>query len=153
MKYWLLKSEPTCYSIDDLRREKVGQWDGVRNYQARNFMRSEMQKGDLALFYHSNTDHIGVVGVCEIASTKAYPDPTQFDTKADHYDPKSTKENPRWYLIDVKFKKKFKKILPLAVLKNDPFFNDMPLTQKGMRLSVQPVSKKHFDRILKMVDV
>lgn len=150
MRYWLLKSEPSCYSIDDLKRDKVEPWDGIRNYQARNFMRDDMQKGDIAFFYHSNADVIGIVGMCTIHSKEAYPDPTQFDPKEDHYDPKSTKENPRWLLVDVKFKRKFKHPIALHELKNDPFFKDMPLTQKGMRLSVQPVSLKHFTKIMKL---
>lgn len=150
MHYWLLKSEPTCYSIDDLKHDGVGMWDGVRNYQARNMMRDEMKKGDPAFFYHSNADVIGITGLCEVVSEVAYPDPTQFDAKEDHYDPKSTKNNPRWLVVDVKFRQKFKQPITLQSLKNDPFFDDMVLTQKGMRLSVQPVKKKHFDKILKI---
>lgn len=150
MNYWLLKSEPDSYSIDDLRREKVTSWDGVRNYQARNTMRDRMRKGDLAFFYHSSAETIGIVGLCEIVSSKAYPDPTQFDPKDHHFDPKSTKENPRWVTVDVRFRKKFNRIVTLAELKNDPFFKDMPLTQKGMRLSVQPVSERHYKRIMKL---
>ena len=126
-------------------------WDGVRNYQARNYMRDGIQKGDLAFFYHSNTDPVGIVGLCEVASENAYPDPTQFDPKEDHYDPKATKDNPRWVVIDVAFKQKFDRPISLSELKNDPFFNDMPLTQKGMRLSVQPVSEKHYKKIMSMV--
>lgn len=151
MHYWLLKSEPSCYSIDDLKREQVGMWDGVRNYQARNMIRDELKKGDLAFFYHSNTDPVGITGLCEIVSQNAYPDPTQFDPKEDHYDPKATKERPRWYAVDVGFKEKFKEPITLSMLKNDPFFADMLATQKGMRLSVQPVGKKHFTRIMKLV--
>ncbi|MCD5381753.1 MAG: EVE domain-containing protein [Candidatus Pacebacteria bacterium] len=150
MQYWLMKSEPSCYSIDDLARDGVEPWDGVRNYQARNLMRDDMQVGDIAFFYHSNAKEIGIVGLMTIASA-AYPDPTQFDKQEDHYDPKSTKENPRWLLVDVKFKQKFTDIIPLAVLKNDPAFADMALTQKGMRLSVQPVKEKHYKKIMKMV--
>lgn len=150
MNYWLLKSEPSCYSIDDLKRDGIEMWDGVRNYQARNMMRDEMQKGDVAFFYHSNSDPIGIVGLAEIVSRDAYPDPTQFDPKEDHYDKKATKENPRWYVVDVKFKKKFKEPITLQELKHDPYFNDMALTQKGMRLSVQPVKEKHYTRILSM---
>ncbi len=148
MNYWLLKSEPIAYSIDDIKRDRVTAWTGVRNYQARNFMRDTMQKGDQALFYHSGIGATEVVGVVEIVSKASYPDPTQFDTKDSHYDPKATKEKPIWYLVEVKFKQKFKKPIALSVLKNDPFFKDMPLTKRGMRLSVQPVPKKHFDQIL-----
>ena len=149
MKYWLMKSEPSCYSIDDMKRDKRTAWDGVRNYQARNFMRDDMSVGDEVFFYHSNTDPIGIVGIVEVAS-KPYPDPTQFDKKDDHYDPKSKKENPRWVLVDVKFKKKFKETFTLAEIKNDPQLKDMVVAQKGSRLSVQPVEKKHFERVVKL---
>lgn len=146
--YWLLKTEPSTYSIDDLRREKVGMWDDVRNYQARNFIRS-MRKGDMVLIYHSSTDIIGVVGVGKVASL-AYPDPTQFDKKSYKYDPASKKDTPRWSSIDIAFTAKFKEPLTLAELKNDPFFTDMLVTKRGMRLSVQPVAEKHFKKILKL---
>lgn len=149
MKYWLMKTEPSCYSIDDLKQEKVGMWDDIRNYQARNFMRDEMEKGDGVLFYHSSTDVVGVVGTATIART-AYPDPTQFDTKSYKFDPKSKKEKPTWVSVDVRFKEKFVEPITLAELKNDPFFSDMLVTKRGMRLSVQPVQKKHFDLILKL---
>ena len=146
-QFWLMKTEPSCYAIDDLKREKVGKWDGVRNYQARNMLRDDMKVGDRVLFYHSNIEPVGIVGIAEVVRG-AYPDPTQFDSKNEHYDAISTKENPRWVAVDVKFIKKF--IIPctLASLKNDSFFNDMVVTQKGMRLSVQPVQKKHYERII-----
>ncbi len=147
MRYWLMKSEPSCYSIDDLRREKVGMWDDVRNYQARNFMRDDMRKGDMVLFYHSSTDPAGIVGIAEIAR-EAYPDPTQFDASSYKFDPKSTRENPRWVAVDVRFKEKFLEPLTLQELKLDPFFNDMLVVKRGMRLSVQPVAEKHWKRIL-----
>jgi predicted RNA-binding protein with PUA-like domain len=120
----------------------------VRNYQARNFMRS-MKKGDMVLFYHSNTKPMGVVGLTTVHK-EAYPDPTQFDAKSYKYDAKSSKENPRWSAVDLKFVEKFTEPLSLAELKNDPFFNTMPVVQRGMRLSVQPVVKEHFTRIIKM---
>lgn len=148
MAYWLLKSEPSCYSIDDLKREKVGVWDDVRNYQARNFMR-EMKKGDYALFYHSSAEPIGIVGLMKIAR-EAYPDPTQFDAKSYKYDPKSTKKNPRWSSVDLRFIEKFKDPLTLTELKNDPAFADMLVVRRGNRLSVMPVSEKHFKRIVKL---
>jgi predicted RNA-binding protein with PUA-like domain len=151
MQYWLMKSEPKAYSIDDLKRDKRTMWDGVRNYQARNFMWREMKVGDRALFYHSNTTVIGVYGVIEIAS-KPYPDPTQFDRRDSHFDEQATKEKPRWYLVDVAFVKKFAEPISLSELKNDPFFDDMVVTQKGSRLSVQPVKEHHFKRILKMTE-
>ena len=148
MAYWLMKSEPSCYSIDDLKREKVGMWDDVRNYQARNFMR-EMKRGDTVLFYHSSAEPTGIVGLATVAK-EAYPDPSQFDTKSYKYDPKSTKENPRWSSVDVRFVEKFKEPLTLQELKNDPAFEGMLVVKRGMRLSVQPVSEKHFKKILKM---
>ncbi len=146
MQYWLMKSEPSCYSIEDLKREKVGMWDDVRNYQARNFMR-EMRKGDMVLFYHSSTNPAGVAGLAKVAR-EAYPDPTQFDTNSEKYDPKSPAGNPRWSAVDVRFVKKFREPVTLHALKNDPFFADMPLLQPGSRLSVQPVSPKHFNAIV-----
>jgi predicted RNA-binding protein with PUA-like domain len=149
MRYWLMKTEPLCYSIDDLKAHKVGMWDDVRNYQARNFIRDDMQKGDLVLFYHSSTDVIGIVGIAEIVR-EAYPDPTQFDAKSYKYDPKSKKDNPRWFSVDIKFREKFSEPLTLSELKLDPFFSDMLVIKRGMRLSVQPVAKKHFDRVIKL---
>lgn len=145
MQYWLMKSEPSCYSIDDLKRARVGQWDDVRNYQARNFMRS-MKKGDLALFYHSSCDVIGVVGIASIAK-EGYPDPTQFDATSYKYDSKSKKDDPRWTSVDLKFVKKFNEPITLAQLKDDPAFSDMLVIKRGMRLSVQPVAKRHYDLI------
>ena len=149
MRYWLMKSEPSCYSIDDLKRDRVGMWDDVRNYQARNFMRDDMKKGDRVLFYHSSTQPTGVVGIAEIAR-EGYPDPTQFDATSYKYDPKSTEEKPRWISVDLKFIEKFKEPVTLQELKLDPYFSDMLVVKQGMRLSVQPVAEKHFNRILKM---
>ncbi|HET8574772.1 MAG TPA: EVE domain-containing protein [Candidatus Paceibacterota bacterium] len=146
-RFWLMKSEPESYSIDDLKHEKKTPWEGVRNYQARNFMRDEMQSGDGVLFYHSSTKIPGVAGIGKVVG-KPYPDPTQFDRKSHYFDPKSTKENPRWFLIDVKFVKKFKDFVSLFDLKLDHDFDDMMLMQKGSRLSIQPVSRKHFDAIV-----
>lgn len=147
--YWLVKSEPESYSIRDLQKEGKTAWTGVRNYQARNFMRDEMRVGDPVLFYHSNTATPAVVGIGEVASP-SYPDPTQFDSKSEYFDPKATKEVPRWFLVDIRFKKMFKKAVTLEELKTNGKFHDMVLTQKGSRLSVQPVEKKHFERIVKM---
>ncbi len=146
--YWLLKTEPTSFSIDDLKREKKTAWSGVRNYQARNFMRV-MAVGDLALFYHSSTGEPGIVGVAKVVRA-AYPDSTQFDTNDSHYDPKATTEKPIWEHVDVAFVLKFKNVLPLTHLKDDHFFDTMPVTAQGSRLSVQPVAEKHFLKILKM---
>ncbi|MCB9816067.1 EVE domain-containing protein [Candidatus Nomurabacteria bacterium] len=151
MKYWLMKSEPDCYSIDDLKREKIGMWDGVRNYQVRNMMRDDMKKGDLALFYHSNAKEIGVAGVMEIVK-EAYPDPTQFDPKSEHPDPKSDPENPRWLCVDVRYKRTLPRIVTLVEIKQQKSLSDLPLVQKGSRLSVMEVKKSHFDRILKMAE-
>lgn len=148
IKHWLMKSEPEVYSIDDLRADGSECWEGVRNYQARNFMR-DMAEGDLALFYHSNAKPPGVAGICKIART-AYPDDTQFDEKSNYYDPKSKKEDPRWSMVDVAFVEKFDELVPLETLKNDPNLQGMRVTQKGSRLSVQPVDKAHFKRVLKL---
>jgi predicted RNA-binding protein with PUA-like domain len=150
IKLWLMKSEPDVYSIDDLERDGTEPWEGVRNYQARNFMR-EMAVGDLALFYHSNAKPPGVAGICRI-SREAYPDPTQFDDKSEYYDPKSKKEDPRWSLVEVSFVEKFDKEVALQTLKEDPALEGMRVTQKGSRLSVQPVDKKHFKRVLRLAD-
>jgi len=148
MKLWLMKSEPDVYSIDDLARDGTESWEGVRNYQARNFMR-EMAEGDLILFYHSNAKPPGVAGVCRIRR-EAYPDDTQFDKKSQYYDAKSKKEDPRWSMVDVEFVEKFDEEISLQAMKDDRALEGMRVTQKGSRLSVQPVDKKHFKRVLKM---
>ena len=149
MNYWLMKSEPLAYSIDDLKNDGVTPWDGVRNYQARNFMRDEMKKGDLVLFYHSNAKPPGIAGIGKIASDP-YPDFTAFDPKSKYFDPKSKKENPTWILVDVSFVEKFPSLIPLDVIKNNDNFSDMLLIKKGMRLSIQPVSKENFMMIKKL---
>lgn len=150
MHYWVMKSEPDCFSIDDLMQLKRDMWDGTRNYQVRNMMRDQMKKGDRALFYHSNAGKdTGIVGEMEIVK-EAYPDPTQFDPKSDHPDPKSDPQNPRWLCVDVKFIKKFNTPVLLQELKLDPFFADMAVVQKGNRLSVMPVAAKHYKKIIKM---
>jgi predicted RNA-binding protein with PUA-like domain len=152
-KYWLVKTEPEVFSIDDLTKSKnkTTYWDGVRNYQARNFIRDEMQKGDFVLFYHSNTEPNSIVGVCEIVK-ESYPDFTAFDPKNDHYDPKSKKENPSWFMIDIKLLKKFNKIVTLNDIKLNTKLSEMRLVQRGNRLSVMPVTKSEFDIILKMAE-
>jgi len=152
MNYWLLKSEASCYGIDDLKNEpkKTTFWDGVRNYQARNMMRDDMKKGDLAFFYHSNSDVTGIAGIVEIVKA-GYPDHTALHPENKHYDPKASEENPRWYMVDVKFKKRFKSIISLQDIRNNPGLEDMVLLRKGNRLSVMPVLKQHWQSILDMV--
>ncbi len=142
MQYWLLKSEPAAYSIDDLARDGRTPWDGVRNYQARNFMRDEMKVGDVIFFYHSNIKEPGIVGEGAVCSTP-YPDETAFDAQDPHYDPKSSRESPRWYLVDICFKKKYACGLSLAQIRSVNNLCDMRVAQKGSRLSVTPVSKEH----------
>jgi predicted RNA-binding protein with PUA-like domain len=142
-RYWLMKSEPSAYSIDHLKRDKSTLWEGVRNYQARNFMMKEMKLGDEALFYHSNADPPSAVGVAEIIGL-AEPDPTQFDASDCHYDPKAAPSNPIWYCVRVKFKQKFAREIPLAELRSRTDLQGMVLLQKGSRLSIQPVTAKEF---------
>lgn len=147
-KYWLMKSEPSVYSIDDLKRDKKTHWDGVRNYQARNFMRDEMQVGDQVFFYHSNAEPPGIAGLAEV-SRAGYPDPSAFDKRSKYFDPKSKNDKPTWYVVEIKFKKKFDEVLSLDVLKKEKGLSDMLVVQRGQRLSVQPVQKKEWDLILK----
>ena len=153
MKYWLMKSEPNCYSIDDLAAEpnKTTHWDGVRNYQARNFMRDDMKIGDKVLFYHSNAKPPGVAGVATIVA-ESYPDFTAFDPKDKHYDPKSIQESPRWFMVDIKLVKKFKRLVSLPELRTVKSLEGMVLLQKGSRLSVQPVTRKQFETVCKQAD-
>jgi predicted RNA-binding protein with PUA-like domain len=145
MRHWLIKSEPDVFSIDDLARVKREPWTGVRNYQARNFMWKDMKPGDLALFYHSNAKPPGIAGIAKVASAP-YPDPTQFDSKSEYFDPKATKENPRWWLVDFEFVERFKNLLPLDAIKADPTLSDMVICQRGTRLSITPVEAEHFKR-------
>lgn len=149
MKYWLMKSEPDVFGIDDLKRVKKEPWDGVRNYQARNFMRDEMKKGDKILFYHSNTKVPGVVGIMEV-SKEAFPDHTSWDKKSKYYDPKSTEENPRWFMVEVKYVSKFPRTVSLQEMKDMKPLSEMKILQKGNRLSITPVTKKEFDHIVKV---
>lgn len=150
-RYWLMKSEPDTFSIDDLQRVGVEPWNGVRNYQARNYMRDGMKSGDGVLFYHSNTAVPGIVGVATISS-EAYPDPTQFDPKSDYHDPKSTREDPRWLLVDVAFERKLKRNIALDEIKAraDQLGEDFALTRRGNRLSVLPVSAAQWKLLLAM---
>ena len=150
MPYWLMKSEPDAFSIDDLKKVKTEPWSGVRNYQARNFMWKDMKVGDGVLFYHSNTKIPGIAGLAEVASA-AYPDPTQFDPESDYWDPKATPEKPRWFLVDVSFERKFKQVISLELLKmNAEHLGDFTLLNRGTRLSVLPVSKAQWQTILKL---
>jgi predicted RNA-binding protein with PUA-like domain len=147
-RYWLMKSEPDVYSIDDLAREGKTPWDGVRNYQARNFMR-EMQVGDLVLFYHSNTTSPGVAGIARICR-EAYPDYTARNPQSDYFDPKSTPDNPIWMMVDVEFVEKFPHFVPLEELRSVKDLEGMLVLRRGMRLSIQPVEPTHFTLIRKM---
>jgi len=146
-KYWLFKSEPEAYSIDDLARDKKTYWDGVRNYQARNFLRDEIKKGDQVLFYHSNTEPIGVYGICEVVKD-GYPDHTAFDPASNHFDPKSNPQNPAWFMVDIRFVKKLSGPVTLEEIKANPKLQNMKLMQRGNRLSIQPVTKEEFNAIL-----
>ncbi len=149
MNYWLIKSEPSSYSIDDLKKDGWTYWNGVRNFQARNFLRDSMKKGDLALFYHSNAEPSGVAGIAEIRK-EGYPDFTAWDKKNVHFDPKSPESKPQWYMIDVAYREKFKHFVSLEILKASGELKGMLVIKRGMRLSVQPVEKKHFDAVARM---
>lgn len=147
MRYWLMKSEPDAFSIDDLERVGTEPWTGVRNYQARNFMRDGMRRGDGVLFYHSSCAEPGVVGVAEVASD-AYPDPTQFDRRSDYHDARSSPENPRWMLVDVAFRRKLARTITLEELRGQSKLEGFALLQRGNRLSVLPVTKGQWNAIL-----
>ncbi|MGE3608202.1 MAG: EVE domain-containing protein [Bacteriovoracaceae bacterium] len=151
MKYWLMKSEPDVFSFENLKNcpKQTEPWSGVRNYQARNFMRDEMKVGDLILFYHSSCEIPGVAGIASVASAP-YPDPTQFDKKSEYFDPKSNPENPRWMLVDVKFHQNLKSFVSLEEIKQEKSLAHMRLLQKGNRLSILPVTKDEFEKIKKM---
>jgi predicted RNA-binding protein with PUA-like domain len=150
-RYWLLKSEPEAFSIDDLARAKKGttRWDGVRNYQARNFLRDEIAVGDGILFYHSNADPPAVAGTARVVRA-GYPDPTQFDAGDGHHDPDSSPDAPRWFAVDIAFEAKFPRAVSLPELRADPALAEMVLLRKGSRLSVQPVSAAEWKRIAKL---
>lgn len=150
MNYWLMKSEPEVFSIDDLKKKKKSGWDGVRNYQARNYMRDDMKLGDLVLFYHSSCEIPGVAGLARVSKT-SHPDPGQFDAKSEYYDPKATKDVPRWFMVEVEFVEKFDNIVTLATLKSTKGLENMPVVQKGSRLSINPVSEKEFKIITSLV--
>jgi len=152
MNYWLMKSEPSVFGIDDLaaRPKRTEPWDGVRNYQARNMMRDQMRRHDLAFFYHSNCEPPGIVGTMEIVR-ESYPDPTAFDPESKYYDPKSDPDNPRWYLVDVRLKRRFKRMVTLAELRDRvDELGDFTLLRRGNRLSVMPVEAATWQRIVEL---
>lgn len=150
MKYWLMKTEPSTFSLNDLknRPQQKEPWDGIRNYQARNMMRDQMEIGDLAFVYHSNCKPPGIVGIVKIIK-KAYPDHTAFNPSEKYYDPKSDPDNPRWVMVDVQLYKEFRQLISLEELKQEPLLKDMLILRKGNRLSITPVSKKEWEIILK----
>jgi len=149
--YWLFKAEPHIYGIDHLNAapKKIGRWDGIRNYQARNFLRDQVSLGDEVFIYHSSCKNIGIVGTAKIVKT-AYPDPTQFNPESNYYDPKSTSENPRWVSVDIQLTKIFPRIISLAEIKAQSALDNMVLVKQG-RLSTQPVTKAEWDLILGMI--
>lgn len=151
MNYWLFKSEPNVFSIQDLKNSKnsTASWEGIRNYQARNFLRDEVKKGDLVLFYHSSTEPMAVVGIAEVVK-EGYVDHFAFDKKSDYYDPKSNPDKPQWYMVDVKFKKEFKNPVTLKEIKTYKELAKMRLVQRGARLSIQPITKSEFDFIVNL---
>jgi predicted RNA-binding protein with PUA-like domain len=150
MKYWLMKSEPSDYSIEDLKRDKRALWTGIRNFQARNFMIHEMSVGDLAFFYHSNAEPAGIVGLMKIARP-ATADPTQFDPKSDYFEPRARRDKAVWECVEVAFESAFPQILSLAEIKKIKGLEKMELLRRGSRLSIQPVRKTEFDRLIKAI--
>jgi predicted RNA-binding protein with PUA-like domain len=153
MNYWLFKSEPSAFSIDDLAKSprRTTCWDGVRNYQARNFMRDDMRKGDLVLFYHSSCEIAGAAGVAEIVR-ESYVDYTAFDSTDKHFDLKSKKESPRWYMVDIRLRRKLRRVIPLSEMREyeNRQLKDFVLLSKGNRLSILPMTKKQWDFILSL---
>jgi predicted RNA-binding protein with PUA-like domain len=151
MNYWLMKSEPAAFSIDDLKNapDQTDHWDGVRNYQARNMMRDAMRKGDQVFFYHSNCKVPGIVGLMKVVH-EGYPDHTAFDPKAKYFDEKSDPANPRWYMVDVKYIRHTKRVISLSELKEYTILKNMPLVRKGNRLSIMPVSADEWRFILSL---
>ncbi len=145
--YWLMKSEPDAYSIDHLKKDQTTWWEGVRNYQARNFMTQSMQLDDEVLFYHSNAEPSGLAGIA-VVSKLAQPDQLQFNKKSEFYDPKATLQKPNWFCVEVKYVAKFKNFIPLSQIKTEPKLAGMLVIKKGSRLSIQPVDKKDFDWII-----
>jgi len=151
MNYWLMKSEPDAFSIDDLKHKTIEPWDGVRNYQARNMLRDQMQIDDQAFFYHSNCRNPGIVGIMEITKV-GYPDSTAFDPSSQYFDPSGNPENPRWYRVDVSFIKKFSRIISLDELKRHPLLQTMQAARKGNRLSITSVSLEEWQVIISLAE-
>ena len=149
MKYWLMKNEPDDYSIDNLKKDKTEPWDGIRNYQVRNMIRDDMKKNDLAFFYHSNCEVPGIYGVMKIHQ-ECYPDHTAFDKKKKYYDPKSKRDNPTWFMVDVKYIRKLKTPITLKELKSHSQLSKMKVVQKGNRLSITEISSKEWKFILNL---
>lgn len=151
MNYWLMKSEPDVFGIHDLkaRPKKTEHWDGVRNYQARNFLRDGMHKGDLAFFYHSSCAEPGIAGIVKIVGA-GYPDATAWDPKSKYFDPRSTPDRPVWYMVDVQLVREFDSVIPLTAIKANPALRHMQLVQRGNRLSILPVTEREWNTILKM---
>jgi predicted RNA-binding protein with PUA-like domain len=151
MKYWLFKSEPDVFGIEHLKGlpNQTDHWDGIRNYQARNLLRDDIKQGDKVFFYHSNCKEPAIVGIMQV-TRNGYPDHTAFDPEAHYYDPKSDPDNPRWYMVDVKYLRDFKRQVTLSELKKAPQLDGMTLLRRGNRLSVMPVSKDHWDFILQL---
>jgi len=149
--YWLMKSEPSVFSIDDLKNSpgKTTFWNGVRNYQARNFLRDEIKKGDKVIFYHSNAEPAAAVGVCEVVKN-GYPDHTAFDPDSKYFDPKSSPDKPTWFMVDIKLKSIFNKPVDLEKMRNNTKLKNMKLLQRGNRLSVLPLTKEEFETMVKM---
>ncbi|HXF65246.1 MAG TPA: EVE domain-containing protein [Burkholderiales bacterium] len=150
MRYWLLKSEPSVYSVDDLARDRVTAWTGVRNYQARNFMRDAMRVGDRAFFYHSSCAEPGIAGIVEVASAP-YPDETQFDRRSRYYDPGASRDRPRWYNVDVRLVRKTR-LVALAELRREPALRNMQVLRRGNRLSITPVTAAEWNHVMKLVN-
>ena len=152
MQYWLFKTEPDAFSIDDLKNKptQIEHWDGIRNYQARNFLRDKVKTGDLVFIYHSSCKNVGIVGLAEVVK-ESYSDHTQFDPESKYYDPKSSPENPRWVMVDIQFKEKFADLLPLKEIKAMDNIVDIGLVKKGHRLSIMPVLEHEFRALLEKV--
>ncbi len=150
-RHWLFKSEPTTYSYDDLVRDGVGEWDGVRNFQVRNWLRDDIKPGDRVLFWHSSANPIGVAGTAVVVS-EGYPDHTAWDPDSDHPDPKSTPERPVWYMVDLKAERKFPRLLTPDDLRQEPALADMIVLRRGNRFSITPVTEDEFDAVLRLAD-